>query len=127
MVLEGTVKVAALDKVIPLLAFKVTFPVTTKSPPLNVSLSASIVLGFPRLLSLEIDISPALIAIIPVKLLLFPDKVKVPAPALVNFSSPTKVPEKVWSLPSPAVKAASAKLIVPAPAIDKIVSVASTS
>ena len=61
VVSEGTVKVAALDKVIPLLEFNVKLPVVSKVPPFKVNLSASDVLGFPRLLSALILILPAFI------------------------------------------------------------------
>ena len=58
---------------------------------------------------------------------MLPDIVKVPSPTLVKVFEPLKTPEKVWSFPSPAVKAALVKSMVPAPSIDKTVSVASTS
>ena len=54
------------DKVIPLLEFNVKLPVVSKVPPFKVNLSASDVLGFPRLLSALILILPAFIWTIPV-------------------------------------------------------------
>ena len=70
---------------------------------------------------------PALTVIFPVKLF-DDDKVKVPVPTLVKAPLPDIVPEKFVLVVSPAVKVCELAIsIVPAPAIDPIVSEASTS
>ena len=60
--------------------------------------------------------------------MLLPLRVWVPEPALVNPPDPEITPDKVLSLPSPAVNVCELAIsIFPAPPIEATVSLASTS